>query len=359
MFEYKMLTLTKKQHMKEFLPLLTEWTTQDKAFSIATVIKTWGSSPRPVGSSMLISPEMEMAGSVSGGCVENAVVKAALPLMESGQGQILHYGIADEEAWEVGLSCGGKIQVYAERFLAFDKRPAERAVWNKLQACLENNEACVLLTKLVNGISQHTLVLPKDHSAIGQEVPAELISEGLRVYQERKNQLLAIGDQSYFAQVFPRKSQLIIIGAAHITVDLVQLANLYNFETIVIDPRGIFTNKTQFSVAPDQIFEKYPSEVLPDFSLDAYTYTVVLSHDPKIDDNALHLLLPSAVGYIGALGSKKTQTKRVARLTAAGFSEAAIAKIHSPVGMAINAKTPKEIALSIMGEIIKVKNEFR
>lgn len=344
--------------MKEFLPVLKEWTEQDKAFSIATVIKTWGSSPRPVGSAMLISKEMEMAGSVSGGCVENAVVKASLPLLDKGQGQTLHYGVADEEAWEVGLSCGGKIQVYAERFLAFDKRPAERAVWNKLQACLENNEACVLLTKLVDGISQHILVLP-DRTAIGQQVSSELISEGLRVYKERKNQVVEIEEQAYFAQVFPRKSQLIIIGAAHITVDLVQLANMYNFETIVIDPRGIFTNKTQFTVAPDQLFEKYPSEVLPDFSLDAYTYTVVLSHDPKIDDNALHLLLPSAVGYIGALGSRKTQAKRVARLTAAGFSEEAIAKIHSPVGMAINAKTPKEIALSIMGEIIKVKNEFR
>ena len=344
--------------MKEFLPILKEWTEQGKAFSIATVIKTWGSSPRPVGSAMLVSQEMEMAGSVSGGCVENAVVKATLPLLKSGQGQTLHYGVADEEAWEVGLSCGGKIQVYAERFLAFDKRPAERAVWNKLQACLDNNEACILLTKLVDGQSQHVLVLP-DRSAIGQQVSSELISEGLRVYQERKNQVINIGEQAYFAQVFPRKSQLIIIGAAHITVDLVQLANLYNFETIVIDPRGIFTNKTQFSVAPDQLFEKYPSEVLGDFSLDAYTYAVVLSHDPKIDDNALHLLLASNVGYIGALGSRKTQAKRVARLTAAGFSDEAIAKIHSPVGMSINAKTPKEIALSIMGEIIQVKNEFR
>ena len=344
--------------MKEFLPILKQWTAEDKAFSIATVIKTWGSSPRPVGSSMLVSQEMEMAGSVSGGCVENAVVKATLPLLESGQGQTLHYGVADEEAWEVGLSCGGKIQVYAERFLAFDTRPAERAVWNKLQVCLENNEACILLTKLIDGLSQHILVLP-DGSTTGQQVSSELISEGLRVYQERKNQIIEVGEQSFFAQVFPRKSQLIIIGAAHITVDLVQLANLYNFETIVVDPRGIFTNKTQFSVAPDQLFEKYPSEVLPDFSLDAYTYAVVLSHDPKIDDNALHLLLPSNVGYIGALGSRKTQAKRVARLTAAGFSETAIAKIHSPVGMAINAKTPKEIALSIMGELIKVKNEFR
>lgn len=344
--------------MKEFLPIINNWISQDKAFSIATVIKTWGSSPRPVGSSMLVSKEMEMAGSVSGGCVENAVIKSALPLIESGAGQRLAYGVADEDAWEVGLSCGGKMQVYAERFIAFDKRPAERAIWDQLKNCLENNEGCVLLSRLADGESQHTLVLP-DRRALGQQVNTEMIDAGVKVYQERKNQVIELGGTSYFAQVFPRKSQMLIIGAAHITVDLVQLAHLYDFETIVIDPRGIFTNKTQFSTAPDQLIDKYPSQVLAEFTLDAYTYAIILSHDPKIDDNALHLLLNSDVGYIGALGSKKTHAKRVSRLATAGFSDEAIARIHAPIGVDIKAKSPKEIALSIMGEIIKVKNEYK
>ena len=165
-------------------------------------------------------------------------------------------------------------------------------------------------------------------------------------------------DISYFAQVFPRKSQLLIIGAAHITVDLVALGKMFGFETIVIDPRGIFTNKTQFGIPPDHIYEKYPAEVLPDYLLDPYTYAVVLSHDPKIDDNALHILLKSDVGYIGALGSKKTQAKRVARLEKAGFSAEEIGRIHAPIGVNIKAKTPKEIALSIMGEIVLAKNEY-
>ena len=134
---------------------------------------------------------------------------------------------------------------------------------------------------------------------------------------------------------------------------------MYGFETVVIDPRGIFSHKTQFTTEPDSIYDKYPAEVLPDYTLDAYTYAVVLSHDPKIDDNALHILLKSEVGYIGALGSRKTQAKRVARLEAAGFSEKEIAKIHSPVGISIKAKTPKEIAMSIMAEIILVQNEFK
>ena len=150
---------------------------------------------------------------------------------------------------------------------------------------------------------------------------------------------------------------MLIIGAAHITADLVDLANTFGFESIVIDPRGTFASKTQFQTPPDVIFEKYPSEVIPDYTLDAYTYAVILSHDPKIDDNALHLLLKSHVAYIGALGSKKTHAKRIARLREAGFSDTQIDRIQAPIGLNINAKTPREIALSIMAQIIGVMND--
>jgi len=343
--------------MKELFSKIEDWTNEGKEFAIATVIKTWGSSPRPVGSSMIVSTDMEMAGSVSGGCVEGAVIKSALPLIQNHAAQRLAYGVEDEEAWAVGLSCGGKIQVFAERFLAFDERPEEQAVWKKLRACIKENKACVLLSRIADGEPHHILVLP-DGSAEGKITEEALVKKGLQAYNERKNQLVELGDQTYFAQVFPRKSQMLIIGAAHITVDLVELAKMYDFETIVIDPRGVFSNKTQFSTAPDKIYSEYPAEVLPDYTLDAYTYAVVLSHDPKIDDNALHLLLPSEVAYIGALGSRRTHAKRVKRLEEAGFSEELIQKIHAPVGVDINAKTPKEIAMSIMGEIIKVKNEY-
>jgi len=149
---------------------------------------------------------------------------------------------------------------------------------------------------------------------------------------------------------------MLMIGAAHITADLVALAHTFDFETIVIDPRGVFANKTHFSTQPDLIIEKYPSEVIPDYTLDACTFAVILSHDPKIDDNALHLLLPSDVAYIGALGGKKTHANRVERLKSAGFSEAQIDRIHAPIGLNIHGKKPREIALSIMAQIISVQN---
>lgn len=343
--------------MKELIETIDKWTTANKPFAIATVIKTWGSAPRPIGSCMLIAEDMEMAGSVSGGCVEGAVVKEALPVIKSGRSTPLNFGVSNEEAWTVGLSCGGKIEVFVERFPAFSEAENERKVWDTLSECLHNDQSCVLISQLKEGEGHHILIQPNGNT-IGQECSDDLKKEGLRCYQERKSQVIEIGEDRFFARVFPRRSQMIIIGAAHITVDLVHLAKLFDFETIVIDPRGIFTNKTQFPIAPDQIFEDYPAEVLPQFELDPYTYAIVLSHDPKIDDNALHILLRSEVAYIGALGSKKTQAKRVARLASAGYSEEEIARIHGPIGVEIKAKTPKEIAFSIMGEVIKVKNKY-
>ena len=343
--------------MKELLPIISQWTTDHKSFAIATVIKTWGSAPRPIGSFMLIAEDMEMAGSVSGGCVEGAVIRESLPVIESGESRPLNFGVTDEDAWSVGLSCGGKIQVFVERFMAFSEEESERAVWTKLSGCLHENTSCILLSRMEAESGHHILVLP-DGETIGQACAEGLGSEALRAYRERKSQVIEWEGGQWFARVFPRRSQMIIIGAAHITVDLVHLASLYDFETIVIDPRGIFTNKTQFPIPPDQLYEAYPAEVLENFDLDAYTYAIVLSHDPKIDDNALHLLLRSEVGYIGALGSRRTHAKRVKRLQEAGFSEEEIARIHAPIGVDIRAKSPREIALSIMGEVIGAKNAF-
>ena len=333
----------------EILP----WVQAGKKFALATVIHTWGSSPRPVGSAMAISEEMEMIGSVSGGCVEGAVVKEALEVLKSNQPKHLSFGIADEEAWAVGLSCGGKMQVLLEPFIA----STDSDIWEALAEALSQNRGCCLVSKVNDEVSEHLLVFP-DGTSIGKEND-ELMEAGMKAYKERTHQLIELEGAQYFAQVFPRKSQMIIIGAAHITVDLVSFAHQFGFETIVIDPRGIFADKTQFVHPPDQLITDWPAEVMDQFTFDAYAYAVILSHDPKIDDQALHHLLRSEVAYIGALGSKRTHAKRVARLEKAGYTEAEIARIHAPVGVDINAKTPKEIALSIIAEIIQVKNEFR
>ncbi len=344
--------------MKEFLSVIEEWTKQNKTFAIARVIKTWGSSPRPVGSTMLISDQEEMAGSVSGGCVEASVIKKSRDLFRSGQSEQLAFGVSNEDAWAVGLSCGGKIEVFLQSFFPQSPSADQKLLWETLHQRFAQNQSSTLITQLQNGSDQNALLLP-DGKVVCSSFPPAIIEAAQLAYQQRQNTIAEADDgQGYFIQVFARRSQLLIIGAAHITADLIQLGQLFDFETIVIDPRGTFAHKTHFTHPPDQVIEKYPSEVLEQFPLDPYSYAVVLSHDPKIDDNALQILLPSQVAYIGALGSKRTHAKRLARLEAQGFDEASLARIHAPIGINIKAKTPREIALSIMGEIIGVKNAF-
>lgn len=245
--------------MKELLPQINQWTKEKKPFALARVIQTWGSSPRPVGSALVVSADMEMAGSVSGGCVEGAVLKEAKQIIASRQGKRLSYGVSDDEAWAVGLTCGGKIQVYLQASPMEGSPQAE--VWQSLQQSLLENKGCMLVTELKDGESQSTLIAPDLNRIVGPALPEAVLAKTREAYSHRIHESIVVGDTQYFIHIFSRRSQLLIIGAAHITADLVQLAKLHDFETIVIDPRGTFARQTQFTEAPDQILEKYPSEV--------------------------------------------------------------------------------------------------
>lgn len=300
---------------------------------------------------MLISAEGKLSGSVSGGCVEGAVVKAANALSEKESSKRLKFGVSDEEAWSVGLSCGGSIQVFIQQ-ADFTNDP----VWSTLKENVENNKSSILITSLEDGLSRNTLIIEKQE-VIGDKVSEELLSHAKEAYNQRTNRTVEADDKTYFIQIYPRKSLLLVVGAAHITVDLVALGNMFGFETVVIDPRGYFAKNISFSSAPSKILEAYPSEVLDQFPLDAYTYCAILSHDPKIDDNALEILLPAGLGYIGALGSKKTHAKRIARLLEKGMSQEMLDQIHAPIGLPIHAKSAREIALSIISQIVNVKNQ--
>lgn len=330
--------------MVDILNDFESWLSSGKPFALATVIKTWRSAPRSEGAAMMVSANGTMIGSVSGGCVESTVIKEALQLLKSGGSKRLSFGVSDEDAWSVGLSCGGQIDVWLEVV-------SDNAVWRKLIALIQSNEGCVLITGLE----------PKEGRAIytsdgieGDQGYENLLNTCQIAYFQHKTQVT----DGYFINVFPSKCRLVIIGAAHVSLDLIWLAHMHHFETIVVDPRGIFTNENRFNIKPDQMFKEWPAEVLPTLKLDADTYVVVLTHDPKIDDQALQIVLGSDVAYVGALGSRKTHAKRAVRLKEAGLSEEQIDRIHGPVGVSINARQPAEIALSIMAQIIEVKNQF-
>jgi xanthine dehydrogenase accessory factor len=340
--------------MLELLSAIESFLDKDQKFAQATVIKTWGSAPRPIGSIMLICEDGTMAGSVSGGCVEGAIVKQAQEVLKTMQPKLLSFGVTDDEAWSVGLSCGGSIQVFVEPFIAF----TDAETWKILKVLLKENDGCILATQL-NEVQHNTLLLLPNGDIIGKNKEEIIKSPALRAYNERNTQSFeSETGEKWFLNVMPPKHKLIIIGAAHITVDLVHLAHFFGFDTTVIDPRGIFASKTDFPTPPDVLHIDWPIEILPTLTLDAYTYTVLLTHDPKIDDQALHILLKSEIAYIGCLGSKKTHEKRVRRLLDAGFSENEIGKIHAPIGVDINAKSAREIALSIISELIKNKNAY-
>ncbi len=335
--------------MNEYLKIIDDWSKKSQSIAIARVIKTWGSSPRPTGSVMLVNEEGKMAGSVSGGCVEGAVVKA---ILKNEGARKLDYGVSDDEAWSVGLSCGGRIRVFVQP-VDFEAGP----VWKTLLENQRNNKASILISSLENGSNKNTLIT-EGGNILGDDLPESILAEANASYDKRVHTVVEENGTEYFIQLFPRKSQLIVIGAAHITVDLVALGSQFGFETIVIDPRGYFADNTTFTQAPDKLLKNYPSEVLNQFPLDAYTFCAILSHDPKIDDDALKILLPSKVGYIGALGSRKTHAKRIARLQEHGIDEELIDKIAAPIGLSINAKSAKEIALSVISQIIAVKNQY-
>ncbi|HAA12220.1 MAG TPA: hypothetical protein DCE41_11180, partial [Cytophagales bacterium] len=308
----------------------------------------------PVGSALVVNAQGDMIGSVSGGCVEKSVVNKALKVLGGEPSELVHYGVSNDDAWEVGLSCGGKVDVFIERFLGSGSEQ-EQALWQQLDQDLANNRGVVLAREVGAGHRQFALAYA-DGSAVG-ELPDAIMVAALAALEARESRIMESEGGNWFLQVFPEKPQMLLIGSAHITSELIHLAKLYGFATHVIDPRDTFATKTDYPTEPDSLTVSWPQEILPNLTLNANTYAVILSHDPKIDDEALKILLRQPVAYIGALGSKKTHAKRIARLTDAGFSDDELGKIHAPIGMPINARLPQEIALSVLAEIIKVKNE--
>ncbi|MDH3648977.1 MAG: XdhC family protein, partial [Saprospiraceae bacterium] len=335
----------KKYIMRDIADDIQRWMDQGKVFALATVIKTWRSAPRQVGSCMAISDELQIIGSVSGGCVEGEVVKRAQEVIKTQVPTKIRFGVSNDDAWNVGLSCGGAIEIFLEPFPG--KAPS---IWKALLARIDAEKPSVLVKSLDASGTQ---------SLYGAEFSDETMADPIRneatlALKRRESKKVDAEGVPIFLHSFPTQPHLIMIGAAHITVDLTKQARLQGFRTTVIDPRGIFSGSITETDRPDKLHAAWPQEILPELSLDDSTYVAILSHDTKIDDPALHILLRSQVAYIGALGSRKTQAKRKARLLEAGFSETEVARIHGPIGLDIGALTPAEIALSVMAEVVRV-----
>ncbi len=306
---------------------------------------------------MAISSDLRVVGSVSGGCIEGEVIEAVPGVLASGHQSILEFGIADETAWSVGLSCGGRVRVLLEPFPHSSSDPEAAQTGDAVVSALCESRPVVWLTTLQAGPSRHLLIDPLgQRTGESDYFPQAAIDRAVTSYHSRSSGPVEIGDSRFFIHVIPPRSTLLIVGATDIAVHLVRLASALDFATVVIDPREVFASIDRFSPAPDQLIARWPQEALPDADLDDETYAALLTHDPKIDDPALHHLLNSDVPYIGALGSKRTHAKRLERLAAAGFTTAQTDRIQGPVGLDIGAASPAEIALSVIAQIVRARN---
>ena len=305
-----------------------DWHRAGKGAVLATVSETWGSAPRRVGSQLAISGEGEIEGSVSGGCVEGAVVVEAMEALEDGKPRELEFGVSDQDAFEVGLACGGTIRVLVEPVGAV----LPEDILDQLVKFRSDRQPVAYVVDL----DGETCALTKEGYDHAFRMDRSGFVEGSRTFVGIHNPPL----------------RLIVVGAVHIAQALVPMARIAGYDPTLIDPREAFGSDTRFP--GETILHDWPDEAITQLGLDTRTALVLLTHDPKLDDPALEQALRADCFYIGALGSTRTHAKRVERLTAAGFTEAEIAQIHGPVGLDIGASGPAEIAVSILAEMTRV-----
>ena len=304
------------------------WHRDGTGAALATVVETWGSAPRPVGSQLAISGTGKIMGSVSGGCVEGAVVVEAMDALDDGLPRILTFGVSDDEAFAVGLACGGQIRVLVE--------PVGKALPEDMLAkiCAARAERRAL-AYVVNTETWERRLAGAEEDAVAARFRSD--KSGFE-------------DQEFIGIQNP-PLRMAVVGAVHIAQPLMIIARLAGYDAVLIDPRETFGAAERFP--GEKIIHDWPDDALSTHGLDARTAVVTLTHDPKLDDPAIVTALRSEVFYLGCLGSTRTHAKRVSRLTEQGFDDTEISRIHAPVGLDIGAKSPAEIAVAIMAEITK------
>lgn len=340
--------------MKDVLDTVDRWLEHGSRVALATVVDTKKSAPQPVGAKMAVSTDGEVAGAVSGGCVEGAVIEIAEGVLGGDDPRLLHFGIADEDAWNVGLPCGGEISVWVEqyatdgaqaRFAALAREGGRGAIVTVLDGPAPSGAKLLLEA---GGDTVGTLGDPGLDAAAAELAEAALWSE-LGGRHE-------VGDVALFVDVVAPPPRLLIFGAVDFAAQLAALARAGGWRPFVIDPRSRFATCARFPAAED-VIAAWPREALDQLEgIDRATFIAVLTHDPKLDDAILTIALRSEAAYVGAMGSRRAQAKRRERLLAAGLTDAELDRVAAPIGLDIGALTAEETAVSIMAEMIAVRH---
>ncbi len=344
--------------MRSVMETMDHWIAEGHQIAVATVVKTWGSSPQGVGAKMAIRQTGEFVGSVSGGCVEGAVIAEALKVIKDKQPSLLHFGVSDENAWDVGLACGGEIDVYLEPI--DDDRAA---LYREIKASCDRQEAFIH-ARVIRGPDEwmgQYLFIKEDSETIAtveKSLLDPISTQAVSLLREMTSLSNEIHLDDKTIEVFFEYQgpapKLIIVGGVHISVSLAVLAKSLGYQVFIVDPRSAFGTEERFPEVAGLI-RKWPDQALLEIGIDRSTAVAVLTHDPKLDDPALQVALPSDAFYIGALGSRTTQRNRYQRLKGKGMNDEHLARLRGPIGLNLGGRKPEEIALSIMAEIVAVR----
>jgi xanthine dehydrogenase accessory factor len=309
--------------VKDVLAAVERWSAEGLRVAVATVVEREGSAPRDPGATLAVSERGEVAGSVTGGCVEPAVYEEALEVLRGGSPRLCTYGIADEEAFEVGLACGGTVRIFVE--------PVEPAVLEPLRAAIEVERPIALVTT-VRGAEPGGMRVVE---------PAE----GEPRLVEEKGELI-------FVSPFLPRPRMLVLGAVDHAEAVARIARFLGYRVTVCDARARFATAERFPEV-DELVVAWPDAYLRSTPRDRWTAIVVLTHDPKFDVPALVEALRTDAVYIGAMGSRRTTEERAARLRAAGVSKKELARLHAPIGLPIGGRSPEEVAVAIVAELVQ------
>jgi len=345
--------------MRELLETIREWQSEGATLGRAVVVRTFGSAPRPEGATLVVTADGRLAGSVSGGCVEGAAFEEIQAARTAGVSRVIRYGISDEQAWDVGLACGGTIDVLVEPYV----RPEVVAA-----AGLRAGSVVVIplpadappaafgphppgageppgtsLSVADDGSLAGTTGVPEADAAIAQAARTLLARGGSAT-------VTAAGRQ-FFLEGYPAAPRLVIVGAVQVAMPLARMAHELGYETVVVDGRAAFATPERFPDV-DRLVVGWPDEVADEIGLGPTDAVAVLTHDVKFDEPAIVEGLRRNCRYVGAVGSKKTQADRRARLRAAGVTDAELARLRGPIGLDLGGRAPAETALAIMAEVV-------
>jgi xanthine dehydrogenase accessory factor len=346
--------------MRELVGTIAAWRAEGVEMGRAVVVRTFGSAPRPEGAVLLVASDGRIAGSVSGGCVEGAAADEIRRSRAEGRSRVIRYGISDEQAWGVGLACGGTIDVLVEPILRPEVEEAARAV-NLPRAVvtpLPADSPGARVGPHLPGPGEPpvpVLVAFEDGRLEGSlgdpALDRALLAEAQDALLRGTSRTVALGRRSLFIEAFPRRPRIVIVGAVQVAIPLVSIAHALGYETVVVDGRPAFASRQRFPDA-DQLIVGWLDEIAEQIALGPGDAVAVLSHDVKFDEPAILTALSHGCRYVGAVGSRRTQADRRARLRGAGAGEADLARLRGPIGLDLGGRAPAETALAVMAEVI-------